>query len=338
MTSATILYLLTTAIFLNAFDAKLKKKDFEDIAKKQNGHNGKWKAKIYDDIDYDDEEGLKLMLGTVLPAPEVPAASEGDDVASENFPKPANRLLQTVAPASLDLRLAYPKCSSLFIVRNQSACGSCWAFSVTGTAADRYCIQKGINRTFSQTDLVTCCPTCSAVKGNGCQGGYLGTSFEYMKTTGVTTGEAYADNTQCKPYFVKPYISTLAKAPACTTGCVSATVSSAKVKIASYKAIYGEIAMRNEIATYGSIAAAFTVYQDFYTYYSGIYNYKTGSALGGHAIRIVGYGADPVTGVLFWIVANSWGAGWGEKGFFRIRRGTNECNIEKYASYGVTFA
>ena len=46
---------------------------------------------------------------------------------------------------------------------------------------------------------------------------------------------------------------------------------------------------------------------------------------------IVGYGADAQTGEKYWIVKNSWGTSWGEKGFFRIRRGNDECSIESIA-------
>jgi cathepsin C len=48
-------------------------------------------------------------------------------------------------------------------------------------------------------------------------------------------------------------------------------------------------------------------------------------------VLIVGYGADEATGEKYWIVKNSWGSGWGENGFFRILRGTDECAIESIA-------
>ena len=53
-----------------------------------------------------------------------------------------------------------------------------------------------------------------------------------------------------------------------------------------------------------------------------------------HVVLVVGYGyagKNPDRGKKYWIVQNTWGATWGERGYFRIRRGTNECNIESMA-------
>merc|ERR1711979_83721 len=76
----------------------------------------------------------------------------------------------------------------------------------------------------------------------------------------------------------------------------------------------------------GPVETAFTVYEDFADYTSGIYKHTSGSQLGGHAVRIVGFGVE--NGEKYWKVANSWNPYWGEKGYFRIRRGNNEGGIE----------
>ena len=54
--------------------------------------------------------------------------------------------------------------------------------------------------------------------------------------------------------------------------------------------------------------------------------HTTGAALGGHAVKIVGFGVEG--GVDYWLVANSWNSGWGDNGFFKIKKGVNECGIE----------
>ncbi|CAJ0946645.1 unnamed protein product [Ranitomeya imitator] len=98
-----------------------------------------------------------------------------------------------------------------------------------------------------------------------------------------------------------------------------------------------EAYMKYELIAGGPIAISFEVYDDFGYYSGGIYHH-TGLQdqfnpfqLTNHAVVLVGYGADSNTGEKYWIVKNSWGESWGEKGFFRIRRGTNECAIESIA-------
>lgn len=79
--------------------------------------------------------------------------------------------------------------------------------------------------------------------------------------------------------------------------------------------------------TYGPVEAAFTVYSDFPTYKSGVYKHGSGtSALGGHAIKILGWGVED--GEAYWLVANSWNETWGDNGYFKIARGSNESGIE----------
>ena len=54
--------------------------------------------------------------------------------------------------------------------------------------------------------------------------------------------------------------------------------------------------------------------------------YTTGSMAGGHAVKITGWGVED--GTKYWKIANSWNPYWGEDGFFRILRGSNECGVE----------
>ena len=64
------------------------------------------------------------------------------------------------------------------------------------------------------------------------------------------------------------------------------------------------------------------------SYKSGVYQHVTGGMLGGHAVKIIGYGTDSKSGLDYWLVANSWNTDWGVNGYFMIRRGNNECNFE----------
>lgn len=76
------------------------------------------------------------------------------------------------------------------------------------------------------------------------------------------------------------------------------------------------------------------MYADFPTYRKGVYQHVTGQELGGHAVKIVGWGVED--GKDYWLVANSWNKYWGLDGFFKILRGVNECGIEGDVSAGHT--
>jgi hypothetical protein len=86
--------------------------------------------------------------------------------------------------------------------------------------------------------------------------------------------------------------------------------------------------MEQELVENGPITVAYTVYDDFLTYKTGVYTKGADAkALGGHSVKIVGFGVDNATKMKYWTVANSWNAEWGDGGFFKIRRGTNVRDI-----------
>lgn len=67
-------------------------------------------------------------------------------------------------------------------------------------------------------------------------------------------------------------------------------------------------------------------------YATGVYQHVTGDYLGMLSVRMIGWGLYRGQG--YWLLANSWGTSWGEKGFFKIRRFVNECWIENYRYAG----
>ena len=66
----------------------------------------------------------------------------------------------------------------------------------------------------------------------------------------------------------------------------------------------------------GPVQTGFSVYQDFINYKSGVYQHTTGSFLGGHAVKIVGWGVE--NNVPYWLVANSWDVTWGIDGMWTL--------------------
>ncbi|EYC18389.1 hypothetical protein Y032_0028g1835 [Ancylostoma ceylanicum] len=95
--------------------------------------------------------------------------------------------------------------------------------------------------------------------------------------------------------------------------------------------------IRREIWKNGPVQAGYYVYEDFRFYRGGIYKHQWGAQTGGHAVKIIGWGKAMVNGTdtPYWLIANSWNVKWGEKGYFRMIRGENNCNLESMIYAGT---
>jgi cathepsin B len=102
----------------------------------------------------------------------------------------------------------------------------------------------------------------------------------------------------------------------------------------SYAVPTDETAIRTEIFKHGPVTAGFNVYSDWTSYTGGVYKARGGDELGGHAVKIIGWGVDPAEGS-YWLVTNSFGEKWGDKGMFKIARGIGECGIESNIATGL---
>jgi hypothetical protein len=97
-----------------------------------------------------------------------------------------------------------------------------------------------------------------------------------------------------------------------------------------------ELNIRYSIYRWGPVSTSFAVFPSFYTYDSKneIYEWNgDGQQVGGHAVEIVGWGEEK--DVKYWIIKNSWGTEWGNGGYFRMVRGSNNCEIEENVITGV---
>jgi len=294
-----------------------------EIAKKVNSLKTTWKATSY-------KRDYKPLLGAILDG-------------LEKLPEKKFKKISLNLPDEYDPRTVYPKCESLKEVRDQANCGSDWAFGATEAMTDRICIASGQTdqRRISAQNLLTCCSTC----GLGCDGGYGANAWKYWKDTGITTGGSYGDKKTCQPYFLPPCdhhiqgshgeCPATVETPSCVTNCNAgngANYASDLIKGSSAYSISGEENIMQEIYDNGPVEATFTVYEDFVTYSSGIYQHIAGSSLGGHSVKILGWGVE--SGVKYWLCVNSWNDEWGDGGFFKIKRGSNECGIESNVNAG----
>jgi len=215
-------------------------------------------------------------------------------------------------------------CSSISQIRDQSSCGSCWAFGAASAMSDRDCIVNGQNRPLSAEDMTACSGAGS------CNGGYPSSAYNYWHSKGLVTEACCKYSLPSCDHHIpgskNPCPSSMYPTPKCPKVCSDSTQEWIKHKADSVYTVKGEANMMKELYNFGPCEGAFTVYEDFVTYTSGVYHHVSGSYEGGHAIKVLGYGVH--NGEKYWLCANSWNEHWGEQGYFKIRRGTNECGIE----------
>jgi len=263
-----------------------------------------WKAKPYKKWEGKTLEELREYLGTTLTVPE-----------TVRFPRYSARPRVSI-PKQFDLRDAYPSCVSLHEVRDQQHCGSCWAFSGAEVLSDRFCIATNgtFNEHLSPEHMVQCDQS-----NYGCDGGYLDRLWKFLAKDGTVTDEC------------KSYKSGGGHVPKCAQQCDDGSplkLYKADPNTITLYSRYNLEAVQEDIMRYGSVQIGFKVYQDFFSYSSGVYQHKKGGLAGGHAVKIIGWGVDSVSGLPYWTVVNSWGYDWGMKGLFWILRGSNECDLE----------
>jgi len=266
-----------------------------------------WEASLNNQFAEYTVRDAKKMLGTKMDA-DLTGVPIVDTIAS-------------AIPASFDSRTQWPN-GQIHPIRNQEQCGSCWAFGATESFSDRQAIasNNSVNVILSPQDLVS----CDNADGNmGCDGGYPIKAWQYMQATGVVSDDCY------------PYTSGGGVTGNCllTPGATSCAATGGNGTATVYQtltayaiAANNVAAMQTEIMTYGPIEVQFDVYEDFFSYTSGVYVHKTGALDGGHAVKMIGWGT--LNNVPYWLVSNSWGTTWGMEGFFLIKRGVDECGIE----------
>jgi len=268
-------------------------------------------------------------------------------------------------PANFDSAANWPQCAKIIgDIRDQSNCGCCWAFAGAEAASDRMCIatNASIMVPLSAQDL---CFNGGGFMSQGCNGGQITSPWSYMKKGGFFGGKGAVSGGQYQgsgpfgkgmcsdfsmphchhhgPQGKDPYPAE--NAPGCPSQKSAPKFSTCGSDAAaphndfkSDKYTYtgntvtarGIPAMQAAIMAGGPMEVAFTVYADFENYASGIYHHVTGAQVGGHAVKVVGWGSEG--GVNYWKIANSWNPYWGEKGYFRIKFGEGGIDAQAVGS------
>jgi len=205
-------------------------------------------------------------------------------------------------------------------VKNQGQCGSCWAFSTSGALEGAWEIATGKLVALSEQQLVDCAQSFGE---QGCNGGMMDGGFEYAESANICTEDSYS-------YVAK---SGTCHASNCTVGIPKGAVFGFKDIVASdTQALMDAVAQQPVSVAIEADQRAFQMYE------SGVLTQNCGSKLD-HGVLIVGYGTE--SGRDYWLVKNSWGPTWGEKGFIKIARGQagpGECGIKMNPSYPVVKA
>lgn len=268
-----------------------------------------WEA-VETDLFLLSEDDRKLRLG-YIPGPGEPTLEAREEMAAANF-KAYSAAMATLtsteeygAPVSFDWRNVGGR-NFITSVKDQGGCGSCVAFGTTAAVEGTLRVIIG-DATYpidlSEAHLFYC---HARAQGRTCGNGWwVPPALDACKSVGV------ADNA-CYPY--------TAGDQNCTNLC--SDWPSRITKVSGWHAISSIADMKTWLSTRGPLVACYTVYSDFFAYRSGIYRKVSGKVEGGHCVTCVGYNdADGC-----WIMKNSWGAGFGESGYFRIAYG--QCGID----------
>ncbi|XP_068682886.1 cathepsin L-like [Montipora capricornis] len=200
-------------------------------------------------------------------------------------------------------------------VKNQGQCGSCWAFSTTGSLEGQHFKKTGKLVSLSEQNLVD----CSDKFGNyGCEGGWMDNAFRYIiANDGIDTEPSY------------PYVGSDEKCRFNRSDVGADATGYVDVKSGD------EDALKMAVATVGPISVAIdALSSSFMLYKGGVYvEPNCSTTFLDHGVLAVGYGTTE-EGQDYWLVKNSWGTDWGIKGYIKMARNRqNMCGIATKASY-----
>jgi cathepsin C len=225
----------------------------------------------------------------------------------------------TAVPAALDWR---SKDSTNFLepVMDQGSCGSCYAVAGVRMLSARHRISQ---KDPTAEPFSISYPMACGEYNQGCKGGYGILIAKWSQDVGLVPES-------CAPYDAD-FTCDQYSAGKCKGGGKMWRAANPRY-VGGFYGATNEENMKMELFTHGPVTAGFAVSQDFMWYEKGIYSTghdvpQTGDWFKvDHGVLMIGFGEE--SGVKYWSLQNSWGADWGEEGYFRFKRGENLGGIE----------
>jgi hypothetical protein len=193
-------------------------------------------------------------------------------------------------------------------VKDQAQCGSCWAFSTTGSMEGIVAIKTGQLMSLSEQELVDC---AGSYGNQGCNGGLMDDAFQWIIANGGLDSESdYPYHARDGTCLGRPSVA----------------------KISGYQDVQqGSEAALGTVLEMQPVSIAIEADQSSFQFYkSGVFTGPCGQQLD-HGVLLVGSGTDG--GQAYWRVKNSWGQSWGDNGYIRMIQGKNMCGLSNMASY-----
>jgi cathepsin L len=221
-------------------------------------------------------------------------------------------------------------------IRNQADCGSCWAIAAATVLEGHAEIYSGKPRSFSAQQIVMCTPNPRHCGGDGgCKGATAELAMEYVMKHGCSeeyqvpyTGhdgqcpDSRSASTEMAQLFVDD-----SAAP--TSGASSFGMTGWETLP---KNVYEPLA--RALAEHGPVAVSVAA-DTWFSYESGIFNGCGKDAVIDHAVTAIGYGEE--NNHKYWVIQNSWGNDWGERGHIRLERHDSDeyCGMNNDPQKGV---
>lgn len=218
--------------------------------------------------------------------------------------------------ASLPQRVDWRDFSAVTVVKNQNPCGTCWSFAGAGAIEGIVAIRTRSLVSLSNQEFQDCTGGGHSCSGQDA-GGFYDAAFRYARDYGVSSNSYYPFN----PSIGQSHQSCRAYPKQVAAGAITGYRVVASSENALMDALYHQPVAVALNAQYGG---------PIQHYRGGIITEYCSTALD-HAVLAIGYGTE--YGTNYWLIKNSWGANWGESGYFRLVRGQNKCGVLKAAYY-----